>query len=77
MKRSLTLLRQGSYIEQATDIGEVVKRDDSELIDKICEAEMVGVKQLGSFNACVSCRGSGTAYTSRWTICGMFQRIDG
>ena len=84
MKKSLSLSRQGSNIESVTDIGEVTEDDklsDSEVIDCISEADIVGVKQLGSFNACVSCKGRVEPLTppggrcSR-SECGMFQRID-
>ena len=76
--------RQGSKIESVTDIGKVAEDDkfsDSEVIDCISEADIVGVKQLGSFNACVSCKGRVEPLTppggrcSR-SECGMFQRID-
>ena len=84
MKKSLSMSRQGSKIESVTDIGKVAEDDkfsDSEVIDCISEADIVGVKQLGSFNACVSCKGRVEPLTppggqcSR-SECGMFQRID-
>ena len=43
-----------------TDIGKVAEDEqvcDSKMIDCIYEADIVGVKQLGSFSACVGCRG--------------------
>ena len=84
MKKSLSLSRQGSSIESVPDIGKVAKDDevsDSEVIECISEAEIVAVKQLGSFNACLSCKGRVEPLTppggrcSR-SECGMFQRID-
>ena len=84
MKKSLSLSRQGSKVESVTDIGEVAEDDklsDSEVIDCISEADIVGVTQLGSFNACVSCKGRVEPLTPPGGRCsrsegGMFQRID-
>ena len=58
MRKSLSMSRQGSFTQTMTDIGEVAKDEDacdSEVIDCIYDADIVGVKQLGSFSACVSC----------------------
>ena len=51
--------RKGPNTESVTEIGEVAEDDelsDSDAIDCIFEADIVAVKQLGSFNACVSCK---------------------
>ncbi len=67
-----------------SDIGKVAECDDicdSDTMKNIVEAEIVGVKQLGSFNACLNCKGIVEPLTppggrcSR-SECGIFQRID-
>ena len=60
MKKNLSMSRQGSDIEIVTDIGKVVEDDtlsSSEVIDSIFEADIVAIKQLGSFSACASFKG--------------------
>ena len=60
MKKSLSLSKQGCKIESVTDVGKVAEDkelSDSEAIDCLSEADIVAVKQLGKFHACVSCKG--------------------
>ena len=72
------------FVCRVTDIGKVAEDKqvcDSEMIDCIYEADIVGVKQLWRFSACVCCRGRVEPLTppggqcSR-SECGMFQHID-
>ena len=85
MMKSLSLCRQGSIIEEIDDIG-TVQEDTPEHLkvqttDCIENADIIAVKQLGSYSACVSCKGRVDPLTppggrcSR-RECGMFQRID-
>lgn len=81
MKKSLSLSKQGSTIEFFEDIGEVVTNEESEVIDTIYDAEIVGVKELGSFHACGVCKARVEPLTppggccSR-SECAMYQRMD-
>lgn len=79
MKKSLSLSRYDSNVESVPDIGEDNEVFDSEMTDSIYEADIVAVKQLGSFDACISCKGRVEPVTppgGRCSVCGMFQRID-
>ena len=84
MTKNLTLRRQGSNIEEVADIGPVQENTEHIKLaqsNHIFNADIVAVKQLETFSACVSCKGRVEPLTppggrcSR-KDCGMFQRID-
>ena len=59
MTKSVSLCRQGSSIEEIDDIGTVQKNTEGrelQTLDSIFNADIIAVKQLGSFSACVSCK---------------------
>ena len=80
-----SLSRQGSIIEKIDDIGTVQVNMPGDLKvqtpDCIENADIIAVKQLGSYSACINCKGRVDPLTppggrcSR-RECGMFQRID-
>ena len=84
MTKSLSLCRQGSDIEQIPDIGPVQENTEdlkAQTPDYIFKADIIAVKQLETFSACINCKGRVEPLTppggrcSR-KDCGMFQRID-
>ena len=82
MTKKLTLRRQGSTIEKIPDISDIQDDNDHFKLDysnSIFNADIMAVKQLETFNACVNCKARvepQTPPSGRCSKCGMLQRTD-